>query len=121
MAVADYLRFGLGRALRLLQAMNGHPMLERLRGLTVPTLLVAGSLDPVLPEERARQMAQVLRRGRLVVIPGVGHAVTFAAPDHLVRTIREFMADDSFPPPVVESDGAGTAVVGGGQGVPDGT
>jgi pimeloyl-ACP methyl ester carboxylesterase len=52
----------------------------------VPTLLLAGALDPVTPPSYAERAAAGLSAGRLVVFPGAGHAVIAAGecPRHLV-------------------------------------
>jgi pimeloyl-ACP methyl ester carboxylesterase len=39
----------------------------------VPTLLIAGEVDPVTPTEMARAVAAELPRSRLVVLPGASH------------------------------------------------
>jgi len=99
-ALADYLRFGPRRALRLLREVNRHPMDDRLRGLTAPTLLVVGERDPIFPVELARRQVGSLPCGRLAVVPGAAHAVPYSAPDHVVRLIRDFLATEgSCAPP----------------------
>jgi len=53
------------------------PALER---LSCPTLVVWGTDSDVLSEAQARRMADVLPKGELVAVPGVGHAPTLVEP-----------------------------------------
>jgi esterase len=53
------------------------PALQR---LPCPTLVVWGMESDVLSETQARRMAEVLPRGELVAVPGVGHAPTLMEP-----------------------------------------
>jgi esterase len=53
------------------------PVLQR---LSCPTLVVWGTESDILSEAQARRMVQVLPRGELVAVPGVGHAPTLVEP-----------------------------------------
>jgi pimeloyl-ACP methyl ester carboxylesterase len=53
------------------------PVLQR---LPCPTLVVWGMESDVLLEAQARRMVEVLPRGELVAVPGVGHAPTLMEP-----------------------------------------
>jgi pimeloyl-ACP methyl ester carboxylesterase len=61
------------------------PVLER---LACPTLVVWGSESDVLSEAQARRMAEVLPKGELVTVPGVGHAPTLMEPAALTALER---------------------------------
>jgi len=63
------------------------PVLER---LACPTLVVWGMESDVLSEAQARRMAEVLPRGELVAVPGVGHAPTLMEPVALAALERLF-------------------------------
>ena len=57
-AVPDYLRFGVPSTLRLFRALTQFPALERLLQLEVPTLVVVGDRDPLMPTPaRIREIA----------------------------------------------------------------
>lgn len=58
----------------------------------VPTLLLAGGLDPITPPEWARLAAETLSRGRLFEFPGVGHGV-LTARQCAYFLVRDFLAD----------------------------
>jgi esterase len=56
------------------------PLWPALQALGCPTLVVWGSDSDVLSEAQARRMAEVLPRGELVPVPGIGHAPTLVEP-----------------------------------------
>ena len=94
-AVPDYLRFGVPSTLRLFRALTQFPALERLLQLEVPTLVVVGDRDPLMPTPaRIREIAnQYDALAALVVIEGAAHAINFSHPGELANVIRLFMAD----------------------------
>ena len=51
-----------------------------LKALTCPALVVWGTESDVLSEAQARHMVEVLARGELVEVPGIGHAPTLVEP-----------------------------------------
>jgi pimeloyl-ACP methyl ester carboxylesterase len=107
-AVPDYLRFGVPSTFRMFRALTQYPALDRLLALDKPTLVVAGSRDPLMPgpariEEIARQEEH---HGIFVVIDGAAHAINFSHPGELANVIRLFMADK---PIVDDPNSAGTA------------
>ncbi len=62
----------------------------------VPSLILHGELDPVVPVDQAYRLAaagvQVNAPGRLIVIPGAGHADFGRDPDAIGRALVEFLA-----------------------------
>jgi pimeloyl-ACP methyl ester carboxylesterase len=81
-AVPDYLRFGVPSTLRLFRALTQFPALERLLALEVPTLVVVGDRDPLMPSPaRIKEIAeQYDSLVALVVIEGAAHAINFSHP-----------------------------------------
>jgi pimeloyl-ACP methyl ester carboxylesterase len=61
------------------------PVLQR---MPCPTLVVWGTESDVLSEAQARRMVEVLPRGELVAVPGVGHAPTLVEPVALAALKR---------------------------------
>ncbi|HVD22443.1 MAG TPA: alpha/beta hydrolase [Lapillicoccus sp.] len=94
-AVPDYLRFGVPSTMRLFRALTQFPALERLLALEVPTLVVVGDRDPLMPSPaRIKEVAeQYDSLVALVVIEGAAHAINFSHPGELAHVIRQFMAD----------------------------
>jgi pimeloyl-ACP methyl ester carboxylesterase len=43
--------------------------------LTIPTLVIHGENDPLVPPDNGRQTAAALPNARLIMIPGMGHAL----------------------------------------------
>lgn len=46
---------------------------ERLAGLHLPTLVLHGEIDPILPLEHSRRFAAAIAGAELIVYPGIGH------------------------------------------------
>ncbi|MCS5733891.1 alpha/beta fold hydrolase [Herbiconiux daphne] len=107
-AAPDYLRFGVPSTLRLFRALTRYPSLDRLLALRIPTLVVLGSRDPLMPgPARIREVARQSENHVLVVvIDGAAHAINFSNPGELANVIRQFMADK---PIVDDPDAPGTA------------
>ena len=56
------------------------PLWPALQALPCPTMVVWGEESDVLSEAQARRMVDVLPRGELVSVPGIGHAPTLVEP-----------------------------------------
>jgi 2-succinyl-6-hydroxy-2,4-cyclohexadiene-1-carboxylate synthase len=65
----------------------------RLGELRMPVTLVVGERDPDYVAA-AREMAAVVPRARLVVIPDAGHAVVGEAPEAVAEVLREVVANE---------------------------
>jgi pimeloyl-ACP methyl ester carboxylesterase len=60
----------------------------RYGAIEAPTAILTGDQDDVVPPEvHAKAIAAAVPRAKLVVLPGVGHMVHFAAPDRVVETV----------------------------------
>ena len=66
------------------------PQGEQLRKLNVPTLLIHGENDRIVPVQSARTLAQTLPNAELHVLPGLGHVPIATAPGQVARLIQEF-------------------------------
>jgi pimeloyl-ACP methyl ester carboxylesterase len=68
------------------RAMAARPdSFDTLRAFNVPSLVVVGAEDVLLPPSDSEQIAEVLPDSELVVVPGVGHLSPVEAPE-LVAT-----------------------------------
>jgi pimeloyl-ACP methyl ester carboxylesterase len=94
-ATPDYLRFGVPSTFKMFRALTQFPSLERLLELQIPTLVVMGDRDPLLPgPARVQEIAGRTDNHVLVVtIEGAAHAINFSHPGELSHVIRLFMAD----------------------------
>jgi pimeloyl-ACP methyl ester carboxylesterase len=94
-ATWDYARFGAPSTVRMFHALTLYPSLERLLELRIPTLVVIGDRDPLMPG-RARVQEIVSRIDNhvlVVMIEGAAHAINFSHPGELAHLIRLFMAN----------------------------
>lgn len=71
-----------------LTAWSSAPWLRR---LDVPTLVLHGEGDPVVPQVNARMLAWLLREARLEVVPGAGHLLLFDDAETSGALINEFL------------------------------
>lgn len=89
--LSDYLRAGPVRTV----ATFRHGLRDRTFAvypyMAMPTLVVRGARDPIVPQRWAEDLAARLPHGRLAVIPGKGHASNYNAPDPLVSLVRDFL------------------------------
>ena len=75
-----------------LQAMRDRPdSTPTLEGITVPTLVITGAEDTLIPPTEAQAMQSAIRGARLVSIPGTAHLANFEAPDAFNHAVREFL------------------------------
>jgi 3-oxoadipate enol-lactonase len=77
------------------EAIAGLDYGERLRQISLPTLLVRGTEDAAGRHMPA--MAQLLSRGRFIEMPGAGHMAPMEQPDVLARLLHEFVATEIGP------------------------
>lgn len=107
-ATPDYLRFGVPSTFKMFRALTRYPSLERLLELRIPTLVVIGDRDPLMPgPARVKEVAgRTDNHVLLVMIEGAAHAINFSHPGELAHLIRLFMADQ---PIVDDPDSPGHA------------
>ena len=75
-----------------LQACSAHDTQSRLRGLEVPTTVVHGTLDEMLPVENGRLIASLIPGARLEVLEGIGHLYFWEQPERSAEIVREQVA-----------------------------
>ena len=63
-----------------------------LRALDVPALVIHGAEDRLVPLERARLMAGLLRRATLEVVPGAGHLPPVERPEATTAALARWLA-----------------------------
>jgi len=84
---------GLANSLRGMGAGQQESLWDRLAGLDVPTLLIAGALD-VKYRGLAGEMLALLPNARAVIVPGAGHAVHLEQPQSFAKNVLEFLHRD---------------------------
>jgi pimeloyl-ACP methyl ester carboxylesterase len=91
LARADYPAY-VRALLSSIQLVLSVYLLERLREVRCPTLLLWGDRDVVFPVELARQALDRLPQGKLKILPGGGHMLQADCPEEFVAALEEFLA-----------------------------
>ena len=63
---------------------------DALRGLRIPTLVVGGRVDPVVPPANLRRIAALIPGARLVIFPG-SHAFLFQYRERFAQAVSAFL------------------------------
>jgi len=82
-----------------------HDTLDRLGGITAPTLVIVGEQDLLTPPWQAKAVADAIPGARyeFVTGPGSSHGLHLERPEDLVRIVTSFLQDNAFdrrPAPV---------------------
>ncbi len=72
---SDYTRLDPDAMLAYFRAMPGLDITRLLPAIRVPTLVLAGDRDPIVPPAQARLIAQRVPGAELVLVPGGGHVL----------------------------------------------
>lgn len=62
-----------------------------LRAADVPSVVVAGAEDALVPEKEARLMAEALPQGDLVVVPDAGHLAAMETPTEVTAALADLL------------------------------
>ncbi|HKX43274.1 MAG TPA: alpha/beta fold hydrolase, partial [Burkholderiaceae bacterium] len=63
----------------------------RLAGITVPTLVVWGQYDELIPIAKGRRLAAEIPGAKLVVVPDAGHAPMIETPTAFLAALEDFL------------------------------
>ena len=74
-----------------LYALTGFSSLPWLHRLNVPTLVMAGDDDSIVPTVNARVLSLLLPQARLEILRGAGHWFVLERTDEVVRMLDEFL------------------------------
>jgi pimeloyl-ACP methyl ester carboxylesterase len=77
--------------LRQLEATRRHDALGRLARVRCPALILVGADDAVCPPRYSERLREALPQAKLVVVPGVGHALPFEDPRAFTALLAEFL------------------------------
>jgi 3-oxoadipate enol-lactonase len=94
-AHAEYLEVGRRRAVALpvivaqMKAIRAHDTSARLHELAMPTLVIHGTEDQIIPFENGPLVASYIPGSRLEILEGVGHLFVWERPDRSAELIRE--------------------------------
>lgn len=89
----DWLSTGPRSLVATIDYAFAHRIEERLPQVRCPALVVRGTRDPIVPQRWAERVAAGLPHGRLVVVPGASHAMTYSAPRELADLVARHVLD----------------------------
>jgi pimeloyl-ACP methyl ester carboxylesterase len=72
-----------------MQAIQQHDTSARLPSLTVPTLVIHGDEDQMLPVDNGKLIASLIPGARLEILEGVGHIFWWEQPERSAGLIRD--------------------------------
>ena len=64
---------------------------RRMRGLAIPTLVVFGTLDRIIPPEMGRHYKELMPNCHLVFVYDAGHAIGAERPEAFVDLVADFL------------------------------
>jgi 2-hydroxy-6-oxonona-2,4-dienedioate hydrolase len=92
-ATDEYRKAGYGRVLKTFSyALKDRPE-DKAPLIDAPMLVVRGETDPICRPHYAEQLAELMPKGRLVIIPDVAHTLVHTAPDALCSVSRSFLLE----------------------------
>jgi 3-oxoadipate enol-lactonase len=88
---ATGMRYGLPVEviMRQMQAIAGHDTSARLSCIDIPTQVVHGTLDQLLPVQNGHMIAELIPDSRLEIFEGVGHMFFLEKPERVAELLRE--------------------------------
>jgi pimeloyl-ACP methyl ester carboxylesterase len=90
-----FVKTGPLRYLMTVREMQRDDSLHRARRIRIPTLVLQGSRDTVIPRAAAKQLARAICDGDYAMVPGATHAAQFSRPDATAQAVLGFLRDDS--------------------------
>jgi pimeloyl-ACP methyl ester carboxylesterase len=79
-------KVNLGKAI-----FNRQSLLENLKNIRVPTLIIVGEEDLPRPPHEAREMADLIPHAQLEIVPKAGHICTIEQPDYVNKVLCRFL------------------------------
>jgi len=75
---------------RMMHRPDSTPLLAQ---VSVPTLVVTGEEDEMIPVDESRRIARAVKGAKLVIIPAAGHLANLEQPDAFNEALHAFLAD----------------------------
>jgi pimeloyl-ACP methyl ester carboxylesterase len=97
-AWARFREIGLRRSvafeviMRQLRAVGEHDTSGRLGQMALPTLVIHGTLDGILPVRNGRMVAELIPGAKLELFDGVGHLFFWERPEHSAELLQAHVA-----------------------------
>jgi 3-oxoadipate enol-lactonase len=80
---------------RQAQAIMNHDTYNRLPEINVPTLVIAGDADKLVPAENSRIIASKIPNAELVILKNMGHGFNIEAADEVNQIVMRFLNQHS--------------------------
>jgi pimeloyl-ACP methyl ester carboxylesterase len=90
---------------RQAEAAAGFDTYDRLPQIRVPTLILAGTADQLIPSDNSRILASRIPDAKLVLFEGAGHGYLWEAEEEANRTVHDFLRKHSTHPRTEEKGG----------------
>ena len=74
---------------RMMHRPDSSPLLAQ---VSVPTLVITGAEDEMIPVEESRRIAAAIGGAKLVIIPGAGHLANLEQPEAFNAALNGFLA-----------------------------
>ena len=74
-----------------LAAIRAFDASDRLPGLLIPTLILTGSRDVLIPRENSYLLAEMIEGSEIVTLPGAGHSIQVECADRFNRIVDHFI------------------------------
>jgi pimeloyl-ACP methyl ester carboxylesterase len=74
---------------RMMHRPDSTPLLPK---ITVPTLVITGEEDELIPVDESRAMAKAIPGATLVIVPRAGHLANLEQPEAFNQALHEFLA-----------------------------
>ncbi|MGZ3602256.1 MAG: alpha/beta fold hydrolase, partial [Ktedonobacterales bacterium] len=78
---------------RQLQACQRHDVAGRLAEISVPTLVIHGTLDPLVPAANGKYLAEHIPGARLILYPNTGHIPIVERAEDYNRDVLAFLTE----------------------------
>jgi pimeloyl-ACP methyl ester carboxylesterase len=82
---------------RQAEAASGFGTYDRLPQIRVPTLIMAGTDDQIIPAENSRILASRIPNAELVFFEAAGHGYLWESEEEANRTVRDFLKQHREP------------------------
>jgi pimeloyl-ACP methyl ester carboxylesterase len=88
-------RVSPGVLLQQMTAVTLHATNSRLGELKLPTLVMTGDQDRLVPPENSLKLAQLIQGARFVLVPGAGHCFPLERFDDTFRELMQFFSEQA--------------------------
>jgi 3-oxoadipate enol-lactonase len=82
-------RVAMAVTMEQLSAITRHDTSTRLSEIELPTLIVHGTVDQIIPVENGHKVAQLMPEARLEILQDIGHLFFWELPERSAELVRE--------------------------------